>query len=382
MKFEKGSVKKAKSLCNNWIKQNLPDYSNLISLGLPEFDDRFRIWRIHLDLKNKNNIHIGEISINEELTKIVKTTDNQLVKKRINKYKNTKKKKKRATSKKFYPAAIPNKVILGDSIEVLEDFPPDTVQLVFTSPPYFNAKPQYSEYVDYQEYLAFLRKVVVRIHAILSEGRFFAINVSPVLIRRITRATSSKRIPIPFDIHQIFKEVGFDYIDDIIWVKPEGAGWNLGRGRRFSADRQPLQYKPVIVTEYILVYRKKTDKLIDWNLRKHHDPQLIEDSKILGDYDVTNVWHIHPGHSKVHPAIFPVELAEKIIRYYSFKDDLVLDPFAGIGTVGIAATKLHRRFLLIDNEPKYFSHMKKNAKKLFSGKKRVDFDIHEKFKNG
>ena len=44
---------------------------------------------------------------------------------------------------------------------------------------------------------------------------------------------------------------------DIIWRKPEGAGWNLGRGRRFAADRQPLQYKPVTVTEYVLVYRKR-----------------------------------------------------------------------------------------------------------------------------
>ncbi len=61
--------------------------------------------------------------------------------------------------------------------------------------------------------------------------------------------------------------IGFDFIDDIIWEKPEGAGWNVGRGRRFKADRQPLQYKPVTVTEYVLVYRKRTDKLIDWNIR-------------------------------------------------------------------------------------------------------------------
>ncbi|MCG8605572.1 site-specific DNA-methyltransferase, partial [bacterium] len=273
-----------------------------------------------------------------------------------------------------------NKVVLGDCIDVLEDFPPDTAQLVFTSPPYFNAKPQYSEYVDYQEYLDFMRKVILRVHAILSEGRFFVINVSPVLIRRTSRATSSKRIPIPFDLHRIFDSVGFEFIDDIIWIKPEGAGWNLGRGRRFKADRQPLQYKPVPVTEYILVYRRKTDKLIDWNLRKHHDSKLIEDSKIDGDYDVTNVWNIHPAHSKIHPAVFPDELAKKIITYYSFKDDLVLDPFAGIGTVGNVAFRLDRRFLLIENEQKYFQHMKEVIGNLIPINIRVDFDIHEKFK--
>jgi len=382
MLFEKGSVKKAKALSGKWINEKLSDCSEFVLLGLPEYDDRHEIWRVPLKLKNDKNRLIGEINIDQQLTKIIDSTDTKIIKSRVNKYKDTKPKKRKTKAKRFYPAAIPNKVILGDSVDVLEDFPPDTAQLVFTSPPYFNAKPEYSEYVDYQEYLDFIRKVIKRTHSILSEGRFFVINVSPILIRRTSRNTSSKRIPIPFDFHKIFDSVGFEFIDDIIWVKPEGAGWNLGRGRRFAADRQPLQYKPVPVTEYIIVYRKKTDKLIDWNLRKHHDPNLVEESKILGDYDVTNVWEIHPGHSKIHPAVFPLELAKKVIRYYSFKDDLVLDPFAGIGTVGEAAHELNRRFLLIDNEPKYFDYMKQNKKKLFPEIKRVDFDIHERFRNG
>ena len=182
--------------------------------------------------------------------------------------------------------------------------------------------------------------------------------MSPVLIRRTSRNTSSKRIPIPFDINKILESVGFDFIDDIIWVKPEGAGWNIGRGRRFAADRQPLQYKPVPVTEHILVYRKQTDKLIDWNLRQHHDKKLIKESLIEGDYDVTNVWHIHPSFNKIHPAVFPYELVRRLVRYYSFKDDLVLDPFAGSGTVGKVAYDMDRRLLLIDNEKKYFELMK------------------------
>ncbi len=87
---------------------------------------------------------------------------------------------------------FPIKVILGDSIKVLEEFPPDTAQLIVTSPPYYNAKTEYSEYVDYQEYLDFLRKVFVRCHYVLSEGRFIVIHVSPVLIKRTSRNTSSK----------------------------------------------------------------------------------------------------------------------------------------------------------------------------------------------
>ncbi|MBC8185909.1 site-specific DNA-methyltransferase [candidate division KSB1 bacterium] len=380
MQFERGSTQKARSLTEAWLNNKLASAQKFISLGLPEYDDRFKKWRVPLHLHNGNNLLIGEVFISEKLDDIIDSTNIKLVRKRIEKYKNSSSQKNTSKKKLFYPATVPNKVVLGNSIDVLEEFPPDTAQLVFTSPPYYNAKPEYSEYVDYQEYLDFMRKVIKRVHSILSDGRFFVINISPVLIRRTSRATSSKRLPIPFDLHQIFDNVGFDFIDDIIWVKPEGAGWNLGRGRRFKADRQPLQYKPVPVTEYVLVYRKKTDKLIDWNLRKHHDPTLIDNSKILGDYDVTNVWKIHPGHSKIHPAVFPDELAKKVIRYYSFEDDLVLDPFAGTGTVGKVAYSLNRRFLLIENEAKYYKYMKDTLSKYIPISTRVDFDINEKFK--
>jgi DNA modification methylase len=156
-------------------------------------------------------------------------------------------------------------------------------------------------------------------------------------------------------------EEGYDFVDDIIWEKPEGAGWATGRGRRFAADRHPLQYKPVPVTEYVLVYRKRTPRLIDWNIRAHPDQELVKASRIGDDYERTNVWRIKPVHDPRHPAIFPVELAEKIIAYYSFKGDVVLDPFAGIGTVGKAASKLGRRFVLIEQNPEYVAIMREEA---------------------
>ena len=146
----------------------------------------------------------------------------------------------------------------------------------------------------------------------------------------------------------------FEFVDDIIWRKPDGAGWHLGRGRRFAADRQPLQYKPVTVTEYVLVYRKKTDRLIDWNLRHHPDPEAVRQSLIGDDYAKTNVWEIAPSAKKGHPAIFPDELADRVIRYYSFVGDLVLDPFAGSGTVGRIADALGRRYVLIEKRADYF----------------------------
>ncbi|SEA91070.1 DNA modification methylase [Alistipes timonensis JC136] len=379
MKFEKGTTSRARLLTNDWIKSTLPDLFDFIKLGLPEYDDRLELWRVSLNTKNSKQTIIGEIKLDKAVTKIVDWTKKDLIIKRLNKSRLDKNKdvKKAKNTSLIYPAPIPNKIILGDCIQVLDDFPPDTAQLIITSPPYYNAKPEYSEYIDYQEYLDFLRRVIVRCHNILSEGRFFVINVSPVLIKRVSRNSASKRIPIPFDIHKILDSVGFDFIDDIMWVKPEGAGWNLGRGRRFAADRQPLQYKPVPVTEYILVYRKRTDKLIDWNIRNHYNQELVKESKIVGDYDKTNLWYIHPSHNKYHPATFPDELVSRVIRYYSFEDDLVLDPFGGSGTVARVALQMKRRFLLVEKEPEYFQLMKKTLSPLFSPDLRVDFDIFE-----
>ncbi len=269
---------------------------------------------------------------------------------------------------------LKNTIVLGSSEDCLKNFPDGSVDLVFTSPPYFNARPEYAVYDSYDEYLSYMRNIIKECGRLLNEGRFFVINVSPVLVKRAKRSEASKRLAIPFDFHRIFVEEGFEFVDDIIWMKPEGAGWSYGRGRRFSADRNPCQYKPVVVTEYVLVYRKKTDKLIDWLIRKHPNQSLVKESRILDGYEITNVWKIPPAHNRVHPAVFPLELAKKVIQYYSFVDDVVLDPFAGIGTTGQAAAMLNRRFALIERNEDYVSEIKKNIFGWFPVNKKADID--------
>lgn len=187
------------------------------------------------------------------------------------------------------------------------------------------------------------------------------INTAPVLLRRASRSQASKRLAVPFDLHRIFTEEGFDFIDDLIWVKPEGAGWATGRGRRFAADRNPLQYKAVPVTEYVLVYRKRTELLIDWHIRNHPDREAVAASKIGDDYERTNILRIQPNTTSKHPAAFPRELADKVIAYYSFKGDVVLDPFAGSGTVGAAAARSGRRFVLFELNPEYIELMRQSV---------------------
>jgi len=363
------TVEQAKTVSRNFLKSI--ELEKAIEFGLPEVDDRYHIWRV--PVKSKNNESIGEIVIDAISTLIneKKTTNRDVLESRLLGRKNGKEVKKNGNSIPKI-SNLRNTIGLGDSEILLQETPSESIDLVFTSPPYYNARPEYSEYLTYEEYLLKIRKIIHQAHRVLNEGRFFVMNISPVLIRRASRSEASRRIAVPFDFHRLFIEEGFEFIDDIHWVKPEGAGWATGRGRRFAADRNPLQYKPVPVTEYVLVYRKKTDKLIDWHIRKHPDQKLVEESKIDDGYETTNLWKIHPSYNKNHPAVFPLELAEKVIQYYSFKKDVILDPFAGTGTTGKAAVKNGRRFVLFEQDEEYmklikdevFNWLQKDAEKI------------------
>jgi DNA modification methylase len=351
------NVKQAKHIVKEWLAEI--QLANVMKLGLPEIDDRYHCWRV--PLCTKGGAKIGEVVIDAYSTEIIasKTTKPEILTARLLKQDETKVIELHQNKKEYKLSNLRNTVGFGDSAQLLEEMPAESVDLIFTSPPYFNARPEYSEYEEYDEYLFKMRQIIRRCHRVLAEGRFFAINISPVLIRRASRSESSRRIAVPFDIHRIFVEEGYDFIDDIIWLKPEGAGWATGRGRRFAADRNPLQYKAVPVTEYVLVYRKHTDLLIDWFIRNHPDRDVVEESKISDGYERTNVWKINPSTNSKHPATFPKELAEKIVRYYSFKGDVVLDPFAGSGTVGVAASGLNRKFVLFDNNHDYIDIIRK-----------------------
>lgn len=347
-------VDDAKKIAFEYLK-NI-ELEKAIHFGLPEVDDRYHYWRV--PLLNSNKLNIGEVVINAFSSFILekKTTQRDILESRLLGRKQKKSTKDISDTPKI--SSLRNTIGLGDSEILLSETPSESVDLVFTSPPYYNARPEYADYITYEEYLLKMRKIIHQCHRVLNEGRFFVMNISPVLIRRANRNESSKRLAVPFDFHRLFIEEGFDFIDDILWIKPEGAGWATGRGRRFAADRNPLQYKPVPVTEYILVYRKHTEKLIDWHIRKHPHQDLVKQSKIHDGYETTNIWKIHPAHHPKHPAVFPVELAEKIITYYSFLNDVILDPFAGIGTVGEAACKTGRRFVLFEINPDYLEVIK------------------------
>ena len=244
---------------------------------------------------------------------------------------------------------LSNMVLKGHPELVLKQLPDQSVDMIFTSPSYYDAKGKISKYDTYEGFLALVRKVVRECYRTLIDGKFFIINTGHVLLPRASRSESSTRIPVPFDIHRILAEEGFEFMDDIIWQKPEGAGIATARGTRFSVDRNPMQYKALPVTEYVMVYRKKSAVLIDHFIRNHPDQELIRKSKIADGYEKTNVWRIAATKDKNYPGVLPRELVEKVISYYSFVNDVVLDPFGGIGTTAMAAASLKRRFVAIES---------------------------------
>lgn len=239
----------------------------------------------------------------------------------------------------------------------MPSIPDESIHLTFTSPPYFNAR-TYSQYPTYQHYLDFLKKVFRQIHRITKEGRFLVINSSPI----IDTKQDGKRYAIPFDMHRDLEEMGWEFVDDIIWRKPEWIGVN--RNAKFAKHRRPLSYKPNTVTEYVMIYRKKTNQPVQ-DILKQYPKEIIEASKVKDGFESANIWELYPASHPVHSAVFPSKLAQRVIEYYSLKGDLVFDPFGGSGTLGRVATTLGRPFLMAEKDDKYFNFIKSKANTSF-----------------
>ncbi|MGA2435666.1 MAG: DNA methyltransferase [Bryobacteraceae bacterium] len=315
-----------------------------------------------------------EIYVKENLKKLF-NHPNEMIQQVLNKEFNEKEVNKSKYSHIESPDYMKNAVVLGDVLETLKYVQDDSIHLTFTSPPYYNAR-DYSIYQSYQEYLDFLEKVFKEVHRITKEGRFFILNTSPVIVQRMSRSHSSKRYPIPYDIHPLLIKMGWEFIDDIIWVKPEASVKNRNAG--FLQHRKPLAYKPNPCSESIMVYRKKTDKLLDWNMKQYPE-EIIEKSKIKGNYETSNIWKIDPTFDKTHSAVFPIELCNRVIKFYSFIGDLVFDPFGGSGTFGESALKSNRYFFLTEKDKFYFERIKEKLSNdfLFIDKKNKFIDLDE-----
>lgn len=231
-----------------------------------------------------------------------------------------------------------NKIILGDALETLKTLPTNYVHLIITSPPYNLDKP-YSNHNDkmpYSNYLHWIKKVWRQCKRVLVDGGRLCINIGENKRQNITYPTFSAFIQHCVDLKMFYRGT-------LIWNK-NSAAKHCAWGSWNSCSN------PHIVPrhEYIIIFSKRTYKL--------------EGEKASCDLDknefmkyTRSVWNFGTESKKKigHPTPFPVELPRRLIKFYSYKNNTVLDPFAGSGTVGVAAAKLGRNFILIDNSKEY-----------------------------
>ena len=248
--------------------------------------------------------------------------------------------------------------------------PNNSVALVVTSPPYFAGKEyELSTETDgipsnYNEYLTMLEAVFQQCYQKLEPGGRIAINVAN-LGRKPYRSLSA-------DVIEILQKLNYNLRGEIIWVKSEAQNGSCAWGSFRSASNPVLRD----LTERIIIGSKGTyERTLTAAQRKKRD--LPFENTMTRDAFITystDLWHFEPeSATRVgHPAPFPLELPRRLINFYTYKGDLVLDPFIGSGTTAVAALETERSYAGFDLFPEYVAiadeRIKQARNRLKSGK--------------
>ena len=224
--------------------------------------------------------------------------------------------------------------IFHKSSENMEELKNNSVSLTVTSPPYNIGKDSDLDLTD-EQYWLMMEKVFTETYRVTQSGGRIVVNV----------ANLGRKPYIPFSKYftELLIDLGFIMRGEIIWQKSKGANANFAWGSWLSASN------PVIrdIHEYCLVFSKDTFKKPSKGESSLGKEEFMEST--------LSVWNINAARAKKigHPAPFPVDLPYKFINLYTYKNDLVLDPFIGSGTTAIAAKKLNRNYVGYEIEKEY-----------------------------
>ena len=248
-------------------------------------------------------------------------------------------------------------LLLGDA-RLLSDIPSESAHLVLTSPPYWTLKEyrdseaQLGHVDNYDEFLAELDKVWEHCFRILVPGGRLVCVVGDVCLSRRENDGRHTVVPLHASIQEHCRKLGYDNLAPIIWHKIPNAAYEVENGSGFLG--KPYEPNAVIKNdiEFILMERKPGG---------YRSPDMS--TKILSLISAENhkkwfqqIWTGLTGAStRNHPAPYPLELAERLVRMFSFVGDTVLDPFLGTGTTTVAAAKWGRNSVGVEVDPHYFS---------------------------
>ena len=229
-----------------------------------------------------------------------------------------------------------DRIVVGDAREALARLPRESVHLAVTSPPY-NIRIPYRGYSDNlapAEYLATLKEVWRELLRTLVPGGRFVLNVAPTSIKDFR--------PIHHDLSRDLRDLGYIMRTEIIWYKQ-----TMGRRTAWGSWRSPSNPHIVPSWEYVLVFSKG-----QWRLPG--DPHAVDITAREFERFSDGFWQIPPERRRNgHPAPFPEELIERLVKFYSYRGNLVLDMFGGTGTVAAVARRLGRHYLHIDASHDY-----------------------------
>ena len=236
------------------------------------------------------------------------------------------------------PSEYENKIICADSSEFLKKLPDNCIDIIFTSPPYnfgldYDSHNDTARWNDYFDMLFAIFKECIRV---LKYGGRFVVNVQPLY---------SDYIPIHHIISNFFIQNKMIWKGEIIWEKNNYNCKYSSWGSWKSPASPYLKY----TWEFVEVYCKG-------DLKKQGDNENIDITAEEFKSWVVAKWSIAPERNMQefgHPAMFPEQLAERVLKLFSYKNDVVLDPFNGAGTTTVVAKKTGRRYLGIDISEEY-----------------------------